>query len=327
MNRLALFLLAGIPLLMGQMCDGTGTLPVDNETPSPQTGSDDPPADGPNARTLAGPGFSIVIPAGFTLQAGFELPAPTNFLEAYGNGQDLIVISTETPETGGPFDFDSALIRIKGRQTSDSGDLVLRAGICSTVSEGESLAGYSLLSDGDLLCVQICPVRPLDADAEAFGTSLFRSIVLDNTDGRKLEEKLYANNPKLQGHTDQGLVILNDMTVWVLDAEIGGTEFKEMRSWPVGSAIQTQGPADSMELVAVGRWVPVPVRYMGLAIETTIVDYDMASRRITFADGQSRVLLHSKLPQSWSVGMTVMLVQDQGDGWIIRPLLWQSIRI
>lgn len=328
MKRMTGLFLLAFPFLFGQMCGFTEPIP-DDQNP--------PPADGGNgqeqppplpARTVSGPGFSLQIPAGFQ-DFGSQARDVESFAHAYGDGARLIVLSVETPLPGGPHNFSSNTIRIRGAHTTDSGDYVLVA--ARTAAPGrtaETLAGYALLANGDLLCVDVSGGSPINAQDSAFCLGLLRSVDLAGTDGRALEQRLWANHPKLRGAADLGIAVLDDLTAWMLSDQATSADAGEMDAWAKGSAIHVQVAGERHELMRVGRWMAVPVRSLGVATDTTISDYDPASRRLSFSNGQQRYLpLYSKLPGNWALGDPVLIVRDQATSWLIwsNTMYWMQM--
>lgn len=322
MKRMGLLLL-GLPLVMGQTCGIT----TDPElSPDPPGSSPDPPPSTPAPKTVTGPGFSLELPGDFDLSDEAEPPMRTNFAETYANGERLIAISTETPMAQGPYRFHASGVRIRDAQVSDSGDWLLVVSILQWHSGAENLAAYCALANGDLLRVEICTGRALTDEDQDFATTLFRSIVLDDTDGRTLESRIRTASGKLLGHTEQGLMVLDDLTAWIVADEAPATALSELRSWGAGYAIHIQTAAEVNEAMAVGRWIHVPVRSLGIAVRTQIASFDPATRRLSFTNGQSKVLRFAKLPSAWAVGDEVFIVHDQMCDWLIRTRSWHWMR-
>ncbi|HON65887.1 MAG TPA: hypothetical protein PL151_10495 [Phycisphaerae bacterium] len=323
--RLALITLS-LPLLFGQMCGLSESVP-DEITDTPTTDPDvqPPPA---QAKTVTGPGFSLIVPPEFTVRSDIESDPQAGFEEYYGSAERLIVIRTETPPPGGPYTFSSACLRIQGGHITDSGDFILSAvKSISAQRAAESLAAYALLANGDLLCVEVTAGAPLGEQDYEFGVALFRTIILDDTDGRALENRLWQVSPKLLGITSVGLVVLDDWSAWRLTDDATAADKAELGGWARGSAIDIQVAGDHYELLQVGRYIPVPVRSLGLATSTTIAGYDSATRRLMFTNGESKPLLPSRLPTFWQQGDPVLLVRDQSTTWVIWSRTWRWLQL
>jgi hypothetical protein len=324
MKRIGLLGLLVLPLLMGQLCGITepSIEPPPTDEPDPP-----PPPPPPAAKVVTGPGFTLTLPAGFRLHEDTSVTVRANFVETYVDGEQLVAVYTETPLPDGPYNFECNTVRVQNAQVSDSGDWMLVTRIFNHQSRAENLAAYCLLAGGDLLCVEICPGRALTAEDQDFGAALFRSIVLQDTDGRALEQRMRARSRKLLGRTERGLMVLDDLSAWVISDAAPEAALTEMLTWQRGDPIHIQGLADANDATRVSRWIAVPVRPRGMAVSTTIGNFDPATRNLSFTNGQSKILPYAKLPPVWEPGDEVLIVHDVMGDWLIRVRTWHWMRI
>lgn len=330
MNRIVfLILTVGLPLMVGQMCGPVDPAWQQPDSPSPNDDTDDhgsntPP---PTHKQVVGPGFSLTVPAQFAAYSGAIAPARANHVDAYHDGQRLLLIWTETPVADGFYCFSSAGTCIEQSVASDSGDFVLQAVTGDVFSGAEDLGGYALLANGDLLCTKLCTGRPLTDDDRTLATALFRSINLDDTDGCRLESCMRGSEKRILGYTSEGIIVLADLSVWRLALDAGDDADAELRSWAAGDAVHLQHLGEYHEMLTIGRWHAIPVRDLGLAIKTTIAEYDKSTRQLVLGTGQTRVLPLPKLPAFWAVGDEVLIVRDEGRDWLVRIRTFHSIRL
>ena len=330
MNRMRVLLIVAMPVLMGQMCATS----ADQQSGTQDTSQDQTAADGsgsgdtttPQATTLTGSGFSVVIPAGYTLDPTFASLVSTSSLKAYIGQDKLIVVSTQTPAAGGPYNFNCSELHIQDGRSTDSGDSLLVAKVSVYPSDAAKLVAYGLLANGDLLAVEICPGRALTAEDQTFGTTVFASIKLDNTDGQALQQKLQAQAPKMLLRTGENLIILDDLSAWALDPSASDEATTEMQSWTSGTAVHTQTAGDEFELMRVGKWLAVPVRSLQSATSTRIASYDQDFHNLTFTNAWSRHLSY-KLPSYFRSGESVYIVKDGLKMWLIEPNNWLAIEM
>jgi hypothetical protein len=328
-----MMLIVGLPFMAGQMC---GVADPTNSQPQPQdqtgdagsqagdAGSTTPPV---SDRLVVGPEFSLSVPGQFNPYSGAIAPARARHVDAYYDGERLLTIWTETPVADGCYRFDATGTCIQEALKSDSGAFVLLAITSEAFSGAEDLAGYALLAGGDLLCVEVCAGRPLTADDRALGTAILQSISLNGTDGRVLEDKIKAHERQLLGCTSEGIIVLDDLSAWRVSDNAADSAAAEIGSWVAGDAVHHQSTGDEHYLLTIGRWTAVPVRDLGLAIQTTIVAYDQPAGKLVLGNGQTRTAPFTALPPVWKMGDEVLMIHDEGHVWLVRPRTWHVIRL
>lgn len=312
MKRALCFGILILVLCMGQMC---GLVPPANDRDD--TANSDPPAQSsgpPNTPTaIHGPSFSISIPAGYEQTTPPPVQIPLTFLDAYTDGRRLILVSVQhlTGATiSNPGEFR---IRIQGSLITDSGDFVLLAVVESDdPAVLDALAGYALLANGDVLCAEIDAAQ-IGGFEQLLGLQLFRSIDIQDTDGRPIEEIIRGKTPKLMDKSVDGMIVLDDLTVWGLHDRPTPEEGREFASWQVGDPIHNQStahPSTGYELVHVGNWKPIRALYFGVATRAQLVNINSEEKTLALSNGKVYTTAPHTPPSTWNTGDEVLVFKD-----------------
>jgi hypothetical protein len=327
-------------LCFGQMCgepttpDNTGTTDDSGSViPSGDNNGQDGTAGTPEPfttpQTIDGPGFSVTIPVGFSSIADPVVPFPATFLDAYADQSRAILVATQKLSGGGQSQFEGLSFRVQSAQITDTGDFLLIAQVVSDdYTMLDALAAYGLLANGQLLCIELDSPTTTASD-QLIGFNVFRSIDLEGTDGYTLQERWQASQPKILDQTAQGIVILDDLTAWELPYEPTPEASREFAAWQVGDAVHSQSYGstylEQYELVHVGRWIPIEVGYLGLAVNTSIASLDFEYDKIDLANGDRLYVYPYNIPSNWAPQDDVFVVDDGISQTVINRTTGQAI--
>jgi len=270
------------------------------------------------ARVLMGPGFVLVLP-NRALEEVEDLAAPAGTLFwkcFYDASEDVIYAASVSPpdDSGaGVTVIEEFSVRIRASVQSRSGDFLLLVRLSAGGFEGfEADMAIGSLADGDLLYVYLLAER-IGATEELVGINLFTSVDLVASNGRQLETDIAGASPGLRVKASNGMLILDDRSVWSLPTSASPEENQEVESWAIGAKLFNQSYRDDFEfedtyeLVHVGNWVPVEVDYNGQATQLTIAEI-LEGDTLRLSDGSLYDFIVS-VPTSWDVGDTVFRVR------------------
>jgi hypothetical protein len=129
-------------------------------------------------------------------------------------------------------------------------------------------------------------------------------------------------NPPLTGTaavravTPDGLVVLDDLSAWLLSTTAAADELSDVTSWRVGDVVTVSGRALGIQHAGL----PHDFTFVGQAHELQITAIPDALD-VRLSDGDNRILAGG-VPAGWRVGDAVLLVSVSNDlartEWIIH---------
>ena len=275
-------------------------------------GCPQPQGDQSEAVRVAGPGFSVTLPASaVAVDPGVGIPGAT-FQAFYEDdlGYLYAVYSIDVGSLA-VFSGDEAnpSFRFDGTGTTSSGDFVILATVPGQY--GDVTAAMAQLADGQLLYVGVDASNPMR-------NVVFASIDLADTDGTAIEDNAADGVPLLAAPVKGDLLVLDDQSVFRVS---GSADLLLTRNWSIGDPIMWHDSADFSWLITeffltkVGQWESVSADYVGLADLLTIesvVDLEYGSVEITLSDDTVWRVAYSdeNVARTWEVGDNVALCED-----------------
>lgn len=253
-----------------QMC---GT-PVEQPVLEPGEGS--PTVGG---ETLSGPGFSLQLPAGYTLEK--STPSAGEIWTRYYSGSSgtwlgVSVASLGLAQWNSP--IEGATFRTTGWALSKTGDKVFLAE--ATINGSQARQAMGMLADGNIVAISVLSSQG-QSSLDMYLMNLVSSLDLVGTDGKQIDGATQGS-PVLDLVVWPGYLILSNETVWrprnVLDVQ----------TWHSGDFVFPQSDVGLLdaalanELVKVGEWEPVSVLNCGPAHASTITSIGIDT--LTLAD-------------------------------------------
>lgn len=279
------------------------------------------------SRVIAEDGFSVTLPARSIEETdGISPPAGAEFWKTFYDPVDDIsyavaVFSDTVASTSIPTQQSSA--RLLGGITTSSSDFLLLARFESGGIFDGFEADYAIgqLADGRYLVVYML-ANFIGTDEELAGFTLFGRIDLVGTDGTSLEAEIAADSPAVIANADNGMLVLDDLSVWSLNISPTLEETREFESWQVGDRVTlqtyTEFSFEKTELLHVGNWFPVQVGSENDATDLTITQV-VDAETIRTSDG-ALWGFSPAIPAGWDVGDQVLRVDNDFFGsWLIHP--------
>ncbi|MCH8807262.1 MAG: hypothetical protein IH986_14420 [Planctomycetes bacterium] len=190
------------------------------------------------AQTIVGEGFSVNLPQRFLEEIDdLAPPAGAVFWKAFHDpmADVFYAVAVAAPDASGrSAPIEQLTFRIRGSVTTTSADFLVLARLAGAGFEGfEADVLIGLLADGRFLYVYLLADRIGPAE-ELSGFTLFTSVNLFDTDGRALEEEIAEDAEPVLVRGSNGMLVLDDLSVWTLTFSPDPSDRQEFNRWKGG---------------------------------------------------------------------------------------------